>query len=174
MEEPRLRLSKQAAEQRTKPKPKPIEQGIKQRDEAHALIRAKRKAQFAAAKESDKVLGVLCTKYRTAEALELEGQRTLKRMSVKVDELEKEAKDLDTRIKELQEKWRKKRAAYGEAKTNLNDFSVKLTVTKRLKRGIQEAWDACEEAWSHISRTFAKKHRDRKVKKTAKEILRDR
>lgn len=183
----KLWLSQQASDDlkkkpESKPEPepeaKPVNELQKQRladkrrrDEIHSRERAQRKALFQAAKDSDKELGIVCTKYYAAEALELDDRRKMQHMKVKVHDLKKEAEDLDSKIKLLKEKWRKKREAYGKAKTDMNDFSIKLTITARMKRGVQEAWTRCEEAWSKISRTFVKKHRDRSVRKQAKEIL---
>ena len=166
-----MRLSKQAAEQLSRT-PKVVEVALTaQRDEAHSLIRAERKAQFAAAKDADTNLMLACGHYDAASTVHTADKKALLKIAERVNRLETEAKQLDTQIKKLQLEWRAKRKAYGEAKTERNDFAVRLTALARTRNEVQEAWDACEEAWGKISKTFVKKHRNRAARKSAREIL---
>ncbi len=145
----------------------------KHQDVIHTRDRAHRKALFQAAKDADEELGAVCTKYHEAARLEFDSRRKLQKMRENVNKLELDAKDLDNKIKTLQLKWRAKRTEYGKAKVEMTEFAVNLTVMERLKRGVQESWSKCQNAWEQLNRAIVKKHRNRDIKRVAKDILKE-
>ena len=178
----RLWLSEQASKDlkrksklETKPEFKLIE-----RNEEHSRDRARRKAMFQAAKTTDKMLTEACDSYDVAAKEHISHKKVLKGLSEDTDRLEDEAKVLDDKIKQLQNKWRLKRKAYGDAKSTLNDFSIKLTAAARGIANVRAAWDAFQVAWGKLSKTQEKRltamqlKYHRAARKRAKEILRDR
>ncbi len=144
----------------------------KRRDEEHGRLRARRKAMFENAKLTDRMLTQACDSYDVAAKAHIDHKKVLKGFSDHVDKLKDEAKVLDDQIKKLQSKWRSKRDAYGKAKCELNDFSVRLTEAARGRDNVQAAWDVNQVAWGKLNKAQVKRYRDRAAKKRAKEILR--
>jgi chromosome segregation ATPase len=125
------------------------------------------------------MLTIACDAYDVAAKEHVSHKRVLKGLSEEVKKLEAEAKVLDDQIKQLQNKWRLKRKAYGDAKMARNDFSIKLTAAARSVADVKAAWDAFQAAWGKMSKTQEKRltvaqlKYHRSARKRAKEILRD-
>lgn len=137
-----------------------------------AEIRQTRKENLAAAKAADIDLALACEADDLAlKAFETD-KHTMKALETTVCGFEMEAKQLDDRIKNLQDALNAKQDRLGEAKGRLHEHALLMAAhnPQRTQAKVRELLDASDTAWKDIPSNRRKKMRDRGTKKKAKTI----
>ena len=141
----------------------------KRKDELHARERAARKAAYEAAKQADKVLDAACDAYEASLKQVNEDRKTLSALTVQRDKAALEVKKLAEKLQCIQQQYDAKQKAVFAAQEKVDAFEAVMTVND--KSPVELGFYRCNDAWSKLNKATIKKHRDRRVKKRAKEIL---